>query len=132
MMMNVQEMATIAKEGLPVKILCLHNKVLGMIRQWQELFHENNESECDLSQGPDFPKLAEAMGFSAMVCEKADDVEGSIKEMLATDGPVFLLMHTDRMENVFPMIPAGAAHNEIVLGPNQKLVPADDKDNVMA
>lgn len=132
MMMNVQEMATISKEGLPVKILCLHNKVLGMIRQWQELFHENNESECDLSNGPNFPMLAEAMGFTALECEKADDVDATFKEMLAIDGPVFVLMHTDRMENVFPMIPSGAAHNEIVLGPNQKPATQDDKDNVMA
>ncbi len=132
MMMNVQEMATIAKEGLAVKILCLNNKVLGMIRQWQELFHENNESECDLSQGPDFCKLAESMGFAALVCDQAENVDASIKELLETDGPAFLLMATDRMENVFPMIPAGAAHNEIVLAPNQKMATVDDKNNVMA
>jgi acetolactate synthase I/II/III large subunit len=132
MMMNIQEMATIAKENLPVKVLCLHNKVLGMIRQWQELFHDNNESECDLSEGPDYIKLAEAFGFSALECKKPDDVDATIKEMLEIDGPVFVLMHTDRMENVFPMIPSGAAHNEIVLGPNQKMATADDKDNVMA
>jgi len=132
MMMNVQEMATIAKEDLAVKILCLNNKVLGMIRQWQELFHENNESECDLSRGPDFCKLAESMGFTALVCDEADNVDSSIKELLATDGPAFLLMATDRMENVFPMIPAGKAHNEIVLAPNQKIAKVDDKDNVMA
>ena len=127
MMMNVQEMATIAKERLPVKILCLHNKVLGMIRQWQELFHENNESECDLSNGPDYIKLAEAMGFRALECQNADDVEGSIDKMLDIDGPVFLLMHTDRAENVFPMIPSGAAHNEIVLAPSRKTIAIKDK-----
>ena len=132
MMMNVQEMATIAKEGLAVKILCLNNKVLGMIRQWQELFHENNESECDLSRGPDFCRLAESMGFTALVCDKADDVDASIKALLATEGPAFLLMATDRMQNVFPMIPAGAAHNDMVLAPNQKMAVVDDKDNVLA
>ena len=117
MMMNVQEMATIAKERLPVKVLCLHNKVLGMIRQWQELFHDNNESECDLSGGPDYNKLAEAMGFTALECHNPGDVDATYKQMLETDGPVFVLMHTDRDENVFPMIPSGAAHNEIVLAP---------------
>ena len=132
MMMNVQEMATIAKEGLAVKILCLHNKVLGMIRQWQELFHENNESECDLSNGPDYIKLAEAMGFKALECQNASDVEGSIDEMLSIDGPVFLLLHTDRAENVFPMIPSGAAHNEIVLAPSNKTVAIEVKDKVIA
>ena len=117
MMMNVQEMATIAKERLQVKVLCLHNKVLGMIRQWQELFHDNNESECDLSGGPDYNKLAEAMGFTALECHKSEDVDATYKQMLEIDGPVFVLMHTDRDENVFPMIPSGAAHNEIVLAP---------------
>jgi acetolactate synthase-1/2/3 large subunit len=127
LMMNVQEMATIAKEGLPVKILCLHNKVLGMIRQWQELFHENNESECDLSIGPNYNKLAEAMGFTALECENSMDVEATLNQMLHIDGPVFVLMHTDRGENVFPMIPSGAAHNEIVLGPNQKATVVNNK-----
>ena len=126
-MMNVQEMATIAKEGLPVKVLCLYNQVLGMIRQWQELFHENNESECDLSNGPDYIKLAEAMGFNALECQNADKVRGSINEMLKTNGPVFLLLHTDRAENVFPMIPSGAAHNEIVLAPKNKTNAVKDK-----
>ncbi len=127
MMMNVQEMATIAKEGLPVKVLCLYNQVLGMIRQWQELFHENNESECDLSNGPDYIKLAEAMGFNALECQNADKVRGSINEMLKINGPVFLLLHTDRAENVFPMIPSGAAHNEIVLAPKNKTNAVKDK-----
>ena len=124
MMMNVQEMATIAKERLPVKVLCLHNKVLGMIRQWQELFHDNNESECDLSGGPDYNKLAEAMGFTALECHNPEDVDATYKQMIEINGPVFVLMHTDRDENVFPMIPSGAAHNEIVLAPK---VHADNK-----
>lgn len=132
MMMNVQEMATIAKERLPVKILCLHNKVLGMIRQWQELFHDDNESQCDLSNGPDFNKLAEAMGFTALECQKPGDVDATIKQMLDIDGPVFVLMHTDRAENVYPMIPSGAAHNKIDLGPNHKMVTITDKKSEMA
>jgi acetolactate synthase-1/2/3 large subunit len=131
-MMNIQELLTISKERLPVKILNLNNKVLGMIRQWQELFYENNESQCDLSNGPDFIKLAESMGFTAFSCTKAEDVDASIKEMLETDGPVFLNMATDRMENVFPMIPSGAAHNDIVLHPDQKPVTVDSKDKVTA
>ena len=96
------------------------------------IFHENNESECDLSNGPDYIKLAEAMGFKALECENASDVEGAIGEMLSIDGPVFLLMHTDRAENVFPMIPSGAAHNEIVLAPSNKTVAIEVKDKVIA
>lgn len=132
LMMNIQEMDTIAKNDLPVKILNLNNQILGMIRQWQELFHDNHESECDLSGGPDFIKLAEAFGFTAIQISDPADVDAGISQMLGTAGPVFLNMAVDRNENVFPMIPAGAPHNEIVLGPNQKLKTVDDKDNVMA
>ena len=132
LMMNIQEMGTIAKYKLPVKILNLNNEILGMIRQWQELFHDNHESECDLSGGPNFIGLAEAFGFAAIQVTDPAEVDAGIEKMLETDGPVFLNMAVDRNENVFPMIPAGAAHNEIVLGPNQKLGMVDDKDNVMA
>ncbi len=132
LMMNIQEMNTIAKNDLPVKILNLNNQILGMIRQWQELFHDNHESECDLSGGPDFIKLAEAFGFTAIQINDPADVDDGIKQMLETPGPVFLNIAVDRNECVFPMIPAGAPHNEIVLGSNQKLKTVDDKDNVMA
>jgi len=132
LMMNIQEMNTIAKNKLPVKILNLNNQILGMIRQWQELFHDNHESECDLSGGPDFIKLAEAFGFTALSATNPDEVDDALSEMLNTDGPVFLNMAVARDENVFPMIPAGAPHNEIVLGPNQQMNMKDDKANVMA
>ena len=132
LMMNIQEMDTIAKYQLPVKIFNLNNKVLGMIRQWQELFHDNHESECDLSGGPDFIGLAEAFGFKAIQVTDPDEVCSGIEKMLAIKGPVFLNIEVDRNENVFPMIPAGAPHNEIVLGPNQNLKTVDDKSNVMA
>ncbi|MEE2745815.1 MAG: biosynthetic-type acetolactate synthase large subunit [Pseudomonadota bacterium] len=132
LMMNIQEMNTIAKYKLPVKIFNLNNKVLGMIRQWQELFHGNHESECDLSDGVDFVKLSEAFGFAAIEISSPKDVDIGIKEMLAIDGPVLLNIAVDRNENVFPMIPAGAAHNEIVLGPNQSMKDIDDSLNIMA
>jgi acetolactate synthase-1/2/3 large subunit len=103
-----------------------------MIRQWQELFHDNHESECDLSGGPDFIGLAEAFGFKAIQVTDPDEVCSGIEKMLTTKGPVFLNIEVDRNENVFPMIPAGAPHNEIVLGPNQNLKTVDDKSNVMA
>ena len=95
-----------------------------MIRQWQELFHDNHESECDLSGGADFIKMAEAFGFTALSASRPDEAAGAIAEMLATPGPVFLNMAVARDENVFPMIPSGAAHNEIDLGPNKQLVSA--------
>ena len=124
MMMNVQEMVTISKNALPVKILSLNNKVLGMIRQWQELFHDNHESECDLKDGPDFTKMAEAFGFNALSASRPDETEDAIRALLETPGPVFLNMAVARDENVFPMIPSGAAHNEIELGPDKKLASA--------
>jgi len=132
LMMNIQEMDTIAKYQLPVKIFNLNNKVLGMIRQWQELFYDNHESECELSGGPDFIGLAKAFGFKAIQVTDPDEVCSGIEKMLTTKGPVFLNIEVDRNENVFPMIPAGAPHNEIVLGPNQNLKTVDDKSNVMA
>jgi acetolactate synthase-1/2/3 large subunit len=132
LLMNIQEMATISRYKLPVKILNLNNDRLGMIRQWQELFHSNHESECDLANRADFIKLAEAFGFTALYCDSVDDVDATLAKMLTTDGPVFVNMVVDRRENVFPMIPSGAPHNEIVLGPNQKLKTIDDRNNVMA
>jgi acetolactate synthase-1/2/3 large subunit len=132
LLMNVQEMSTIARYKLPVKILNLNNDRLGMIRQWQELFHSNHESECDLAGRADYIKLAEAFGFTAIACEDPKDVDATLKKMLATRGPVFVNMVVDKTENVFPMIPAGAPHNEIVLGPNQKMKTVDDRSNVMA
>jgi acetolactate synthase-1/2/3 large subunit len=132
LLMNVQEMATIARYKLPVKILNLNNDRLGMIRQWQELFHSNHESECDLANRADYIKLAEAFGFTALSCTDPKDVDAVLAKMLATPGPVFVNMVVDKTENVFPMIPAGAPHNEIVLGPNQKMKTVDDRSNVMA
>lgn len=132
LMMNIQEMATISKYNLPVKIFNLNNKVLGMIRQWQELFHGNNESECDLSSGVDFIALAKAFGFKAIDIVNPAEVDSGISQMLEIEGPVFLNIAVDRNENVFPMIPAGAAHNEIVLGPNQSIQNVGAENNVMA
>jgi acetolactate synthase-1/2/3 large subunit len=132
LLMNVQEMATISRYKLPVKILNLNNDRLGMIRQWQELFHSNHESECDLAGRADYLKLAEAFGFKALACDDPADVAATLEKMLAIPGPVFANVVVDRTENVFPMIPAGAPHNEIVLGPNQKFKTVDDRNNVMA
>ena len=132
LMMNVQEMATISRYKLPVKILNLNNDRLGMIRQWQELFHSNHESECDLTGRADYLKMAEAFGFRALSCDDPANVAGILEKMLAIPGPVFANVVVDRTENVFPMIPAGAPHNEIVLGPNQKFKTVDDRNNVMA
>ena len=122
--MNIQELSTVAQYNLPVKIVILNNRYMGMVRQWQEMFHGERYSESYMESLPDFVKLAEAYGIKGMKVTKVEEVDKAIKEMLAHKGPVLLDMVVDQAENVYPMIPAGAAHNEIVLGPESR---NDDK-----
>ena len=117
-MMNMQEMSTLVQYRLPVKSFILDNSYMGMVRQWQELFHGNRYSESYMDSLPDFVKLAEAFGAVGLRAEKPDEVDDLIKEMIKIDRPVIADVVVDRAENVYPMIPAGAAHNEIKLGPN--------------
>jgi acetolactate synthase-1/2/3 large subunit len=117
-MMNMQEMSTIVQYRLPVKSFILNNSYMGMVRQWQELFHGNRYSESYMDSLPDFVKLADAFGAVGLRAEKPDEVDDLIKEMIRIDKPVIADVIVDRAENVYPMIPAGAAHNEIKLGPN--------------
>jgi acetolactate synthase-1/2/3 large subunit len=118
-LMNIQEMATLAQYRLPVKVFILNNQYMGMVRQWQELLHGSRYSESYSAALPDFVKLAEsfhATGFRATAIEQLDDV---IARMLAEPGPVIADICVDQKENVYPMIPSGAAHNEMILGPGQ-------------
>lgn len=116
--MNMQEMSTIVQYRLPVKSFILNNSYMGMVRQWQELFHGNRYSESYMDSLPDFVKLADAFGAVGLRAEKPDQVDDLINEMIEIDRPVIADIVVDRAENVYPMIPAGAAHNEIKLGPN--------------
>ncbi len=120
LMMNVQEMVTLNRYGIPVKILNLNNQVLGMIRQWQELFHGERYSQSSLDGGPDFQKMAEAFGLVGLSAERPDQVDDVLDQMMKSDRPVLVTMRVDANENVFPMIPAGAAHNEVSFGPNHQ------------
>lgn len=122
-MMNIQELSTAVQYRLPVKILILNNRYMGMVRQWQEMFHGNRYSESYMDSLPDFVKLAEAYGMTGMRCDSPDKVDSTIKDMLATPGPVILDMVVDQNENVYPMIPAGAAHYELVLGSDEAYKP---------
>ena len=121
-LMNIQELNTAVQFRLPVKILILNNHYMGMVRQWQELFHGNRHSESYMDSLPDFVKLAESFHMKGLRCEDASNVDAAIKEMLSSSGPVILDMCVDQNENVYPMIPAGAAHYEM------KLSPADEVD----
>lgn len=131
-MMNIQELATICQYKLPVKIFIMNNRYMGMVRQWQEMFHGNRYSQSYIESLPDFVELAKAFGLHGMRCEHPKDVEQAIKEMIAHDGPVIMDMMVDPRENVFPMIPAGAAHDQILLGPTEeKPEKADETSMVM-
>jgi acetolactate synthase-1/2/3 large subunit len=119
-LMNIQEMSTAAQYRLPVKIFIMNNKWMGMVRQWQELLHGGRFSESYTAALPDFVKLAEAFGGTGLRAETVADLDEAIAKMLSTPGPVILDVLVDEKEMCFPMIPGGAAHNEIMLGPNDR------------
>ncbi len=121
-LMNIQEMSTAVQYRLPVKIFILNNKWMGMVRQWQELLHGGRFSESYTAALPDFVKLAEAFGGTGLRAETVDDLDEAITKMLAAPGPVILDVVVDETEMCFPMIPGGAAHNEIMLGRQDQTV----------
>lgn len=104
-MMNIQELATLKRYRLPVKIVLLDNQALGMVRQWQELFFDKRYSEVDLSDNPDFAAVAAAFGITALHVERADDVEAALTALLAADGPALLHVAIDTAANVWPLVP---------------------------
>ncbi len=118
-MMNIQELSTAVQYRLPVKIFLLNNQYMGMVRQWQEMFYSSRYSESYMDSLPDFVKVAESFGLRGMRCKKVADLDDTIKEMMAHPGPVLCDVWVDQNENVYPMIPAGAAHHELVLGPEE-------------
>ena len=114
--MCIQELATCRQYGLPVKIICLNNGYLGMVRQWQEFFYQGRYSMSYMDSLPDFVKLAESYGHVGMRIEKPADVLPALEEAInMKDRLVFMDFITDREENVYPMIPAGAGLNEMIL-----------------
>ncbi len=120
-LMNIQEMSTIKQYRLPVKIFILNNHYMGMVRQWQELLHGNRLSESYMDSLPDFVKLAESFGATGLRVTKPAEVDDLIGEMIKINGPVICDIVVDPKENCFPMIPSGSTHNQMLLGPNDKL-----------
>jgi acetolactate synthase-1/2/3 large subunit len=116
-MMNMQELSTLAQYNLPVKMFIINNEWMGMVRQWQELIHGGRYSESYSASLPDFTKLADTFGMTGLMAETVGDLDGVITEMLATPGPVIADIRVAKEENCFPMIPSGAAHNEMLMGP---------------
>ena len=114
-LMNIQEMSTIAQYKLPVKVFILNNQYMGMVRQWQELMHGSRYSESYSEALPDFVRLADAFHGVGMRATTVDELDGVIRAMLASDRAVIADIAVDQTENVFPMIPSGAAHNEMIL-----------------
>ena len=113
--MTLFELSTIMVHKLPVKILIIDNKYLGMVRQWQELFYDNRKSGVDLEGNPDFVKLAEAYGMQAFRIKRPADVNKILTKAMAFDGPCLIHAEVIKEENVFPMIPAGATVKEMIL-----------------
>ena len=114
--MTMQEMSAAVQHDLPIKIFILNNAYLGMVRQWQELLHGGRYSHSYSDSLPDFVKLAEAYGAVGFRAEKPDELDDKIKEMMAVNKPVLFDCVVTQEENVFPMIPSGAAHNEMLMG----------------
>ncbi len=114
--MCIQELSTCKQYHLPIKIINLNNRYMGMVRQWQEFFHGNRYSESYMDALPDFVKLAESYGHVGMRIEKPADIEGALKEAFARkDQLVFMDFLTDQTENVFPMVPGGKGLSEMIL-----------------
>lgn len=113
--MNIQELATAIQHDTPVKIFILNNQYMGMVRQWQQLLHGNRLSHSYTESIPDFVKLAQAYGAVGIHCSKPDELDNKIQQMIDCDKPVLFDCCVYHLENCFPMIPSGCAHNEMLL-----------------
>ncbi|HPS94013.1 MAG TPA: thiamine pyrophosphate-dependent enzyme, partial [Deltaproteobacteria bacterium] len=113
--MNIQELATAVQYQLPVKVMILNNGFLGMVRQWQSLFYKGRYSHTALTVSPDFVKLAEAYGAHGLRAREPSEVKDVITEALRIQGPVFVDFVVEPEEDVYPMVPAGAPINNMLL-----------------
>ena len=127
--MTMQEMSTALQYDLPIKIFILNNEYMGMVRQWQELLHGGRYSHSYSEALPDFVKLADAYGGVGIRVEKPGDLDGAIEEMISVNRPVIFDCRVEQLANCFPMIPSGAAHNEMILGDEKS---SDDIGNVIS
>ena len=130
-LMNIQELSTIKQYNLPVKVFIMNNRYLGMVRQWQEFFHGKRYSESYSDSLPDFVKLAESFGIKGLRVDHPDELNATIEEMIDYRGPVLADICVDKAENVFPMIPSGAAHNEMKLSDKDKVPTSTSKGKML-
>ena len=128
--MMIQEMTTALQYQVPVKILCLNNGYLGMVRQWQEFFYDRRYSMSTMDVQPDFIKLAAAYGHSGVRIERPADLESALRDIIAQkDKTIFVDIITDPGENVYPMIPAGGGQAEMLLGKSSRRNKDNDQDS---
>lgn len=113
-MMNVQELGTVKRKQLPLKIVLLDNQRLGMVRQWQQLFFQERYSETTLTDNPDFLMLASAFGIPGQHITRKDQVEAALDAMLNSEGPYLLHVSIDELENVWPLVPPGASNAQML------------------
>ena len=126
--MSIPELATIASHGLPIKIIVMNNGHLGMVRQWQTLFYNNRLSSVELDAFPDAEKLAAAYGFKGRTIDKPWELASALEEAVKEPGPYLLNVKVTPFECVYPMVPAGGAINEMVLGPPQPVAVPSRQD----
>jgi acetolactate synthase-1/2/3 large subunit len=117
--MSIPELATIANHALPIKIVVMNNGYLGMVRQWQELFYNNRLSAVQMESFPDAERLAAAYGFKGSTVDKPSGLASALEAAIQEPGPYLLNVTVSPFESVYPMVPAGAGINEMVLGPPQ-------------
>jgi acetolactate synthase-1/2/3 large subunit len=126
--MTLQELGTISAENLNIKVIISNNGWLGMVRQWQELFYSRRYSHVGMRYFPDFVKLAEAYGAKGLRATKPEELMAVLREGFATPGLVVIDVIVAQEENVYPMIPAGAAHYEMVVGPDPDQEPPESRE----
>ena len=117
-MMNCQEFATLHKYGIAVKVVVLHNNVLGMVNQWQRMFYNGHYSQSVIRDNPDLPTLTKAMGVPGFTARKPEELAAAMDELFAVDGPALLDVFIPEDEDVYPMVPGGKRLEEMVLGGN--------------
>ncbi len=130
-LMNIQELSTLCQYNLPVKGFIINNQWMGMVRQWQELIHGGRYSESYSEALPDFVKVAEAFGGVGLRATKMDELDDVIDQMIEIDRPVIADICVKQDENCFPMIPSGAAHNEMLLGPDDRAAHETSEDGMV-
>jgi acetolactate synthase-1/2/3 large subunit len=119
--MTMSELATAANNKLPIKIILINNKYLGMVRQWQNIFYENRLSGVDLVGNPNFVQLAKSYGIKGFFIKRSADVRKVLNEALKyNDGPCLVDIEVEKEDNVYPMIPAGGSLGDMILEPPKK------------